>query len=297
MSGEVQENLRRALQLMLKPLVKLLINQGVTHGDFSEVVKDVYVEMAIRQDTNGQRINQSRIAILAGLTRKEVKNVLDRVSSSNAYAKDYSRPSKVLTGWHSDPRFIGPYGIPLELPFDASDSGEPSFKELVKVYGSDMAPRQMYQVLLDSGAVLESEPGVLTPVRRSFEPTGLSPELIERFGNIAHNFFLTAAGNIEKKSQDEARLERVVATTRIWEEHELDELRSMSKENGQQLLEYIDNWFVGLNKGMDPGAIEKAKVLGIESGLGIYHYVESKEDKSSLRDLLIERGLEIDKKE
>ena len=101
MIGEVQRNLRRSLRMMLKPLVKLLINQGVTHGDFSDVAKDVYVEMAIRHFTDGAKINQSRIAVLTGLTRKEVKNVLVRASSSEVGGQSFSRPSKVLMGWYS----------------------------------------------------------------------------------------------------------------------------------------------------------------------------------------------------
>ena len=73
MGQNVKEHLRLALRMMLKPLMKLLISQGVTHGDFSEAAKDVYVEVAIRHFDKSSRVNQSRIAILTGLTRKEVK--------------------------------------------------------------------------------------------------------------------------------------------------------------------------------------------------------------------------------
>jgi hypothetical protein len=285
MSGEVQRNLRGALRMLLKPLVRLFINQGVTHSDFSDVAKDVYVEMAIRHFTDDARINQSRIAVLTGLTRKEVKNVLVRAASSQVGGQGFSRPSKVLMGWYSDPEFQGPYGLPLVLPYDSNNEKEKTFKSLVKIYGADMAPKQMYEVLLRSGAISEPEQGVLKVVRRSFEPTGLSPELIERFGNIAHNFFLTAAGNVEKKSQGDAFLERVVTSTRRWTSDELSEFTELSKARGQELLEYIDNWIV--QQGDDEGrgsAIEKK-----ESGLGIYHYIESTEYKSSLKDLVNER--------
>ena len=289
MIGEVQRNLRRALRMLLKPLVKLLINQGVTHSDFAEVAKDVYVEMAIRHFTDGSRINQSRIAVLTGLTRKEVRNVLVRASSSEVGGQSFSRPSKVLMGWYSDPDFQGPYGLPLVLPYDSNNARERTFKSLVKIYGADMAPKQMYEVLLRSGAISEPEPGLLKVVRRSFEPTGLSPELIERFGNIAQNFFLTAAGNVEKKSQGEAFLERVVTSTRRWTAEELAEFTELSKNRGQELLEYIDNWIVQQGDDEKRGpAIEKK-----ESGLGIYHYVESTEYRSSLKDLMVERGSEI----
>lgn len=285
MSDGVQRNLRLALRMMLKPLVKLLIHQGVTHADFSEAAKDVYVEMALRHYTEGNKINQSRVAVLTGLTRKEVKNVISRAAGAESHGKGFSRPSKLLLGWHSDPRFVGPYGLPLELPYDAPE-GEPSFKVLAKHYGADMAPKQLYEVLLGTGAIVESEPGVLKAQRRSFEPKALSPQLLERFGDVAHNFFSTAARNIEKKSQGDALFERVVSANRPLSQERISELSEFIKEHGQELLEKIDNWIVMLDEDSNGDSNN-------ETGLGMYHYIESKRDKTSLKDLLAERGLEI----
>ncbi|MEM8816357.1 MAG: DUF6502 family protein [Pseudomonadota bacterium] len=285
MSEDVKENLRLSLRMMLKPLVKLMIAQGVTHSDFAEAAKDVFVEMAIRHFEDGDRINQSRIAVLTGLTRKEVKRVIVRAYTSEVHGKGFSRPSRVLLGWHSDPVFVGPYGIPLDLPYDSVDD-EPSFKSLVKVYGSDMAPRQMLEVLLASGAIVETDESTFKALRRSFEPKALSPQLLERFGDVAHNFFSTAARNIDKKSSSDALFERVVSATRPLSDKEVLLLSEYIKQHGQAFLEKIDNWIVSLPEA--PGVKEKR-----ETGLGMYHYVESTEDKSSLKDLLIERGLEI----
>ena len=285
MSEDVKENLRLALRMMLKPLVKLLIAQGVTHYDFSEAAKDVFVEMALRHFEQGERVNQSRVAVLTGLTRKEVKRVIVRAYTSEVHGKGFSRPSKVLLGWHSDPVFVGPYGIPLDLPYDTAD-GEPSFKALVKVYGSDMAPKQMLEVLLASGAVIETDEGTYKALRRSFEPKALSPQLLERFGDVAHNFFSTAARNIDTEKRSDALFERVVAATRPLSASEIALLSQYIKQHGQGFLEKVDNWIVSMPEA--PGDREK-----FETGLGMYHYVESKQDKSSLRDLLIERGLEI----
>ena len=187
--------------MMLKPLVKLLISQGVSHADFSAAAKDVFVEMAIRHFDDGLKINQSRIAILTGLTRKEVKNVIDRAMIAKSHGKNFSRPSRVLVGWHSDPKYTGPYGVPLELSYEFGDDDDrPSFKELVKAYSGDMAPAQMLKELLRVGAVVKLDTGNFRVVRREFEPERLSPELLERFGDVTHNFFSTAAkGGIEPK--------------------------------------------------------------------------------------------------
>jgi hypothetical protein len=132
MGQEVKDHLRRALSLMFKPLVRLLIAQGVTHAEFSETAKEVYVEVALRHFEDEGKVNKSRVAILTGLTRKEVKNVIDRALSSDYNEKTYSRPARVLTGWYSDPAFQGPYGIPLELPYESAEADSPSFVSLVR---------------------------------------------------------------------------------------------------------------------------------------------------------------------
>ena len=292
MAGQVQEDLRLALRMMLKPLVKLLISQGVSHADFSAAAKDVFVEMAIRHFEDGAKINQSRVAILTGLTRKEVKNVIDRAMTARSHGKNFSRPSRVLVGWHSDPRYTGPYGVPLELSYEFDDNDiRPSFKELVRAYSGDMAPAQMLKELVRVGAVVKLETGNYRVVRREFEPERLSPEILERFGDVAHNFFSTAATNIEKKGQRAGLFERVVYAEEALSDEILEQFDGFVKERGQEFLEELDNWFV-LRQGMSDGASNRK-----ETGFGMYHYVEDKVDKESLRDLLVERGLEPEENE
>jgi len=271
----------------LKPLAKLLISQGVSHGDFSEAAKDVYVEVAIRHFDLSSKVNQSRIAILTGLTRKEVKNVIDRAIRSEPSTKNFSRPSRVLAGWHSDPRFLGPYGVPLEVPYEASvDGGAPSFVDLVKTYSGDMAPRPMLKELMRIGAVVESDNKTYKVLRRDFIPEALSGELVERLGEVTHNFFSTAARNIEKKGPDDGLFERIVFAEHGVTPNTVRMFDEFVKGRGQEFLEELDNWLVAREKE------EKDVARSIQTGFGMYHYIEEPEEKTTLRDLLKERGLE-----
>ena len=292
MGSNVKEYLLQALRTMLKPLVKLFISQGVTHAEFAEAAKEIYVEIALRDFETEERINKSRVAILTGLTRKEVKNVIDRAMTAKSHGKNFSRPSRGLVGWHSDPRYTGPYGVPLELPYEFDDNDlRPSFKELVRAYSGDMAPAQMLKELVRVGAVVRLETGNYRVVRREFEPERLSPEILERFGDVAHNFFSTAATNIEKKGQRAGLFERVVYAEEALSDEILEQFDGFIKERGQEFLEELDNWFV-LRQGMSDGASNRK-----ETGFGMFHYVEDKVDKESLRDLLLERGLEPEENE
>jgi len=286
MGQNVKEHLKLALRMMLKPLVKLLISQGVTHGDFSEAVKDVYVEVGIRYFDKSTRVNQSRIAILTGLTRKEVKNVIDRAIGAEPDSKNFSRPSRVLAGWHSDPKYIGPYGVPLEIPYESSGEGGPSFVDLVRTYSGDMAPRPMLKELVRVGAVVELENKTYKAARRDFEPEALSPELVERLGKMGHYFFSTTAANIEKTEQGSGYFDRRVFTEEGLAPDSIRQFDSYIKHRGQDFLEELDNWFVAMEKG------DKSKSVRTNTGLCMIHYVVNEDDEQDLRTLLVERGLE-----
>lgn len=283
MGSNVKEYLLDALRKMLKPLVKLLISQGVTHAEFSEATKDVYVEIALRDFESNGRINKSRIAILTGLTRKEVKNVIDRAITSGLQEKMYSRPERVLAGWYSDPSYTGPYGMTLELPYEASGSDTPSIVHLVRTYSGDMAPRQMLNELLRSGSVIEVE-GRFKAVKRDYEPSALSPDLIIRLGEIGHRFFSTAAMNIEKKGQGSGYFDRFVYADEGCSENVIKMFDEYIKLRGQEFLEELDIWFSTNRK----SNMSKEHRKG--TGLYMVHYVESDDDKVSLKEMLAARG-------
>ena len=287
MGQNVKEHLILALRMMLKPLVKLLISQGVSHGDFSEAAKDVYVEVAIRSFDKSKKVNQSKIAILTGLTRKEVKNVIDRAVNSEPHGKNYSRPSRVLAGWHTDPKYIGPYGVPLEIPYEPAGADVPSFVDLVKTYSGDMAPRPMLKELVRVGAVIQLPNKSYKVIRRYFEAEALSPELLARLGQVGHYFFSTAAANIEKSEQGSGYFERRVHTDEGLSLESLQAFDTYIKKRGQEFLEELDNWFVAMEK-KDVDKPDK-----ITTGLCMLHYVVNEDEERNLQDLLVERGLEI----
>ena len=287
MAESVKDHLRQALALMLKPLVRLMIAQGVTHAEFAETAKEVYVETALRHFDEDGRLNKSRIAILTGLTRKEVKSVIDRTLTTAQPDKNYSRPERVLTGWFSDPKYTGPYGIPLELPYDSPDTDSPSIVQLVKAYSGDMAPRQMLNELLGSGSVVEVE-GRYKAIRRVFRYSTLSPDFIKRLGEVGYRVFSTAAKNIDRQMEGSGYFDRMVFADEGCTDEVIEEFDQYIKVRGQELLEEIDVWFSSRNE-QNKGEIGKK-----DTGLYMVHYVESPEERRSLRDILLERGFETD---
>lgn len=287
MGQDVKDQLRRALSLMLKPLVRLLIAQGVTHAEFAETAKEVYVETALRHFEDEGRVNKSRVAILTGLTRKEVKNVIDRNFEEGHTERNYSRPERVLSGWYSDPNYTGPYGIPLELPYESQEPGELSFVSLVRQYSGDMAPRQMLNELLQAGSVIEIEGGYKA-VRRSFRHSSLSPAFIKRLGEVGYRVFSTAAKNIDKEAAGTGYFDRMVFADEGCPQEIIEKFDEYIKRRGQEFLEEVDVWFSSQDP---PKSGEKAK---LDTGLYMVHYVEDPGEQQTLKELLTERGIQAD---
>src|SRR5688572_31978639 len=144
----------------MQPLVRILIRNGVSFGELAEVLKNVFVEVAARDfPIEERKTSRSRIAIITGLTRKEVAKQEEILRSGGALqvVSNLNRIARVLAGWYSDPDFTGPYGLPLELPFESAAST--SFTELVRRHSGDMAARAMLDEMMRVGLVQRTAAG------------------------------------------------------------------------------------------------------------------------------------------
>ena len=67
---------QQALTRVLRPLVKLMLAQGITYPAVSEVLKELFVEVADRDfRIAGKAQTDSRVSLLSGVHRKDVKRL------------------------------------------------------------------------------------------------------------------------------------------------------------------------------------------------------------------------------
>jgi len=277
MADSIRRGLLSAYRVLMQPLVRILVRHGVSYNEFSEVLKNVFVEVAERDfGIPGRKPSQSRVAILTGLTRKEVAKQ-KAVLTGAAHPEDVgnlNRVTRVLLGWHTDPNYTGPYGLPNELEFDSQDG--PSFTELVRLYSGDMAARAMLDELLRVGAVEKIATGAFKVLTRAYVPESLHPDALERLGTVVHNFVNTVEFNMEKTAPGAGRFERVVITDNGLRVELLPAFDRLLRVKGQQLLVELDNWL----SAQEPTEVAKHKdVEVVYTGVGIYHFIE--DEKSS----------------
>lgn len=256
----------------MSPLVRILLKNGVSYGEFAEVLKNVFVEVAERDlSMPGRRPSQARVAIITGLTRKEVSKQKATIERGDlAETSNLNRVTRVLEAWHTDGEFTGAYGLPIELPFEAH-SGRPSFSTLVKKHSGDMAPRAMLDELLRVNAAEMLASGQIRVLMRAYIPQSLHPDALERLGTVVKNFVTTYEFNMEHNAAGATRFERVVYADNGLPIELMAAFDKLIRVKGQQLLVELDNWF----SAQEPKA-EVADNTGrrVNTGVGIYHFIE-----------------------
>ncbi len=288
MGDSVKQALLAAFRVLMGPLVRILLRQGISYAEFSEVAKAVYVEVALKDfKVSGRKATRTRIAVMTGLTRKEVKRVIDEAIKERFELKtSFNRLGRVLVGWHTDADFTGPYGMPLELQYETGNPNEPTFSVLVKRHSGDMSPRSILDELVRVGAIRETEIGWFRVMRREYIPEAQGAHTFERTGVVVRNFVNTVEFNMTKLAPGKGRFERHVTADDGIRREDLPKFDHYLRERCQVLLEEIDNWLAGLPK-PDPKKGDDV----IHTGIGIYHYMSHEDDERSFKNLLMDEGL------
>ena len=117
MDQSVISVIRRACRQLLRPIASVVLKCGMTWKEFSDLSKSVFVEVASGEfGIRGRPTNVSRVSILTGISRKEVKRqrLLLEASEPGAATKT-TDATRLLSGWHQDPDFLDDRGQPLPL--------------------------------------------------------------------------------------------------------------------------------------------------------------------------------------
>ena len=160
MQDTIHRRILRALLTALRPLARALLRAGIGYREFSEISKAAFVDIATADyGIRGRPTNISRVAVMTGLTRKEVRRL--RNKSEAGGETEILRPMPmaiILHRWYTESDFLDEMGKPLDLPFDGDAN---SFSELVRRYGGDIPPGAMRTELKRINAITETEDGLL----------------------------------------------------------------------------------------------------------------------------------------
>ncbi len=269
-SQPINRALMSAVSGILKTLIRVLLRYGVPFQAFADLAKRVYVEVA-REDFGipGRKPTTSRVAVLTGLTRKDIQKLIESASGPDTDAAErYSRAARVVSGWIRDRDFSGADAQPFSLPLDGANG---TFADLVRRYSGDMPPRAMLDELLRVGAVEKLEDGRVRLVARAYIPRTSNSDKLAILGSDVADLIDTIDHNLQYA--EDPRFQRKLMYDNLSREG-VAKFRELSAARAQGLMEYLDSWLSQHDRDVNPTTEGTGRM---RAGLGIFYFEENRE--------------------
>ncbi|MCU0975125.1 MAG: DUF6502 family protein [Steroidobacteraceae bacterium] len=232
--------------------------------EFAELSKTAFVEVATREfGIRGRPTNASKVALMTGINRHEVRRQQEQLASTQLPAPAYmGAAQRVLSGWHQDPDYLDEQGAPQLLP----ESGPAlSFHDLCRRYAGDMPASALLREFRRVGAVEQEVDGRLRAKMRSYIQARLDPEKILRAGSVLEDLGNTVVFDLTAPATARLRFERRAENASI-DLRDVPEFQDFLEREGMALLERVDEWLSNHERN-DPAAPGTRVRLGV----GVYH--------------------------
>lgn len=275
MNSPETNHLQKALYRILRPLARLLLRNGITYAEFSDLVKRAYVDSAMTDFREGTRKQtDSRAAVLTGLTRKEVKRQRELLAGERPDARvtrHISRASRVVSGWVQDEHFHDASGEPAALPFD----GERSFAGLVRRYSGDMTPRAVLDELQRVGVVApQTQAGTLYLKQRAYVPAGDDEEMLHIFGEDVSDLVTTIDHNLMSRENGHPPLYQRTLTYNNVPPEVIERWRAYAAGQSQALLEKLDEWLGPYDRDSSGSQAPADGQETVRTGVSVFYFEE-----------------------
>ncbi len=262
MSEALNKALRNACRALLRPIALVLLRGGITWKEFADISKSVFVSVATDEfGIRGRPTNVSRVSILTGISRKEVKRQRDLLEADDEPASSKTTDAtRLLSGWHQDADYLDSDGKPLPLP---ASGPAPSFASLFASYGGDTPEQTLVRELRNAGSIGKNDKSELIALRRYHMPAAMDEGNVRFFGTNLYDHANTLSNNLAADDRPK-RLEGFAVEANIDPVH-VDAFRQFIDQRGQDLLEEIDDWLA-----RHQIETSDANASTVRLGLGVY---------------------------
>jgi len=235
--SKTQAALVKTVTLLCKPLIRLLIEKGLTFPQFRELMKELYVEVADEHfSLDAIKPSDSRIFVLTGVHRKDIKRIREQADDESLkVASSASLSGEIVARWTSMPDFLDNKGKPRQLLKSGNDA-TPGFEQLVRSVSKDVRSRVILDEWLRLNIVrLMDEHVVLN--QSAFVTNKEFNEMAYYLGHNVHDHLASCVNNI--LVEDKPMLERSVYYASLTEDS-VNKLRSLASKKGDELLQHVN---------------------------------------------------------
>jgi hypothetical protein len=265
--GNPHASLLLALQKLLRPLVRLLLAQGVTYPMLASQLKAVYVQVAKEEfQLTHKRQTDSRISLLTGVHRKDVKRLVHEELLDQPMPLNISLGAQLAARWLTAAEYLDANGQPLPLLRLASDGGDKSFEALVGSVSKDIRPRAVLDEWVRLGVAHVDEHDRVCLNVAGFIPEKGFDEKAYYFGQNLHDHI--AAGTHNLLGRHPPFLDRSVYQEQLTAAS-VAELADLARDLGMQNLKAIHRRALQLERRDGTAAQANQRM-----NFGIYFYSE-----------------------
>jgi hypothetical protein len=195
-------SLTAAVKRLLRPLVRLLLHYSVQYPALTHLLKHTYVEVATEMPVDGKDQTDSRISLLTGIHRLDVKRLRNEiVSGSEGPPISVSLGAQIVSRWIAHPEYLDNKGRPLPLHRLASAGGLMSFESLVRSVSKDIRPRVVLDEWLRLGVAQIDNLDRVVLVTDAFVPSHGLDEKLFYLGKNVHDHLDACAHNLTKPDE------------------------------------------------------------------------------------------------
>lgn len=205
-ADKTYSNSLAAFRQLFRPVARVLLRDGVTWKELADVAKQTYVDVATRSfGIHGRPTNISRVALLTGITRREVSHLRKQAEEAEPVSTGHmNQATRVLTGWYLDATYSH-NGTPLPLP---ATGAVPSFESLCTTYAPSVPGTTLLKELRQASAIEQRPDGQLVARTRYYVPEATNPKQIQRFGEVLADLGNAITHNLHRKAGEPPRFER-----------------------------------------------------------------------------------------
>lgn len=270
-SGPAPDSLLRSLGRLLRPLVRLAIGSGITYPVLSDLIRDLYLDVALRDVlTTDKMRTDSRVSLLTGVHRKEIRRQRSTPVEHETAPEVITLTSQIIARWLGVAPYVSEIGTPMALPRSAP-AGEPSFDALVESVTKDVRPRAVLDEWISQDIVRVDEDERVILNVAAFIPRPGAEEQLFYFGRNLHDHIAAASANVSASGKAPF-MDRSVHYDSLPVEA-AERLEAMGREAGMKLLVEINRAAMEMS-GSEPPAGPTRRI-----NLGVYFYSEDEAPK------------------
>lgn len=274
--GQPPAKLLSAIVKVMRPLVRLMLSFQITYPMLISLLKRLYVEVAEQEfSVHDKRQSDSRITMLTGVHRKDVKRIRENKEPLASVPSNISIGAQLIAIWTGSDRYCDKNGHPVALPMTTTDQS-PSFEELVeRVCRKDIRPRVILDEWLRLGVARMNEEERIILDTGAFTPQQGFDEKAFFFGKSLHDHI--SAGTHNLLGQKPPFFDRTVYYDQLSAES-VEEISELARQLGMEALLKVNHRALTLQQR------DQGNSANYRMNFGIFHYNDLHDQQVGDRD-------------